>query len=190
MRTALSSAAAPRASLQELLEACNRRGLYALHLIAGHAHGITPESPDEELRSAAAAARAAGVEIVSLETGVAVSEDVASRIQRNLGAMVIAASAVLDAAKCNVADAAVSLFARRPKVQHITLRGGGPEAAQFVGRGIGALMAQLALRSYQGILVLAPSSDAVLPVWRTWLQLGRKWGCGSKEADPSLVQLG
>jgi hypothetical protein len=189
MRIALSSAAAPSASLSELLDGCTRRGLFALHLVAGHAHGVTSQSSDDELQAAAARARAQGVEIVSVELTDAGAQDT-QRLARQLGAVVIGDGAVLDAAATNVADAAVALFTREPGLQHITLRGGGPEAAQFEGRGIGALMAQLALRNYQGVLALAPSSNAVLPVWRTWLQRGRNWGCGSKAADPSLVQLG
>ena len=74
-------------------------------------------------------------------------------------------------------------------VDLIVLRGAGPEAAQHEGRGIGALMTRLTLAGYAGILTLAPSGPAVLPVWRAWLQHGKNWGCGSKTADPSLVQL-
>lgn len=42
MRLALSSAAAPDLALEELLDACVRRGLAALEPEAGHAHGIAP----------------------------------------------------------------------------------------------------------------------------------------------------
>ena len=73
---------------------------------------------------------------------------------------------------------------------HIILRGGGPEAAQFEGRGIGTLMTRLSISGYQGMLILAPSSSAVLPMWQAWLRQRKSWGCGSKTADPSLVQLG
>ena len=41
MRLGLSSAAAPDASLAELVEACGRRGLSALELIDGDGHGIS-----------------------------------------------------------------------------------------------------------------------------------------------------
>jgi hypothetical protein len=126
--------------------------------------------------------------VVSFEPGAGVAD--VARISSALGARAVGRSAVLDASKSNVDDAAASLFTEYPVVDHITLRGGGPEAAQFEGRGIGALMARLALMNYQGVLALAPSSPAVLPVWRTWLTRGRNWGCGSKTADPSLVQLG
>jgi hypothetical protein len=188
MRIALSSAAAPAASLAELVESCQRRGLSALHLVAGHGHGISDLCTDAELAHAHQLAQSAGVSVVSFEPG-ARGADVA-RISSALGARSVQASAVLDASQSNVDEAAAALFARQPAVDHITLRGGGPEAAQFEGRGIGALMARLALTSYHGVLVLAPSSTAVLPVWRTWLMRGRNWGCGSKTADPSLVQLG
>jgi hypothetical protein len=43
--------------------------------------------------------------------------------------------------------------------------------------------------NYQGVLAIAPSSKAVLPVWQTWLAHRRSWGCGSKTSDPSLFQL-
>lgn len=134
MLLALSTAAAPSASLSELAEYAARRGLAGVHV----------ESERD---------------------------------------------AVLDASRENVDEAAARLFGERPDIQHITLRGGGPEAAQFAGRGIGALMTRLALMNYQGVLALAPSSKAVLPVWQTWLAQRRSWGCGSKTSDPSLFQL-
>jgi hypothetical protein len=166
MLVALSSAAAPSASLAELVEGAARRGLSAVQLVAGHAHGISAASTAAELDAAVAIGQAAGVKIVGFEMG-----------------------AVLDASRGNVDVAAARLFAEQPQIQHITLRGGGPEAAQFAGRGIGQLMARLALMNYQGVLTLAPSSKAVLPVWHTWLDHGRSWGCGSKTSDPSLFQL-
>ena len=54
MRIALSSAAAPGASLPDLIDGCTRRGLFALHLVAGHGHGISTECSDLELQTAAA----------------------------------------------------------------------------------------------------------------------------------------
>ncbi len=96
----------------------------------------------------------------------------------------------LNAAREDVAAAYAAALAAGKVVQHITLRGAGPEAAHHEGRGIGTLMTRLALSSYQGTLLLAPSSKAALPLWRAWLQHGRNWGCGSKQQDHSLVQLG
>lgn len=73
---------------------------------------------------------------------------------------------------------------------HITLQGGGPEASLHEGRGIGTLMTRLSLATYPGTLTLAPTARAVLPVWKAWLNHGRSWGCGSKNSDPSLVNIG
>ena len=157
MLVALSSHAAPRASLQELIDGCARRGLFALHLVPGHAHGIEADAAPQEI---------AGIRVVTASTNC---------IEVN------AAVEDVDAAVRTRLDGSVDL---------IVLRGAGPEAAQHEGRGIGALMTRLTLSGYRGVLSLAPSSNAVLPVWRTWLQQGRKWGCGSKTADESLVQLG
>lgn len=187
---ALSSAAAPNASLRELVEGCARRGLSALHLVAGHQHGVDPQITDSALTYAVGLARTAGVQIASYEIVDAKDFHGASRICKQFGAELIQNGVTLDASRENVADAADGWFAQRPDIPHITLRGGGPEAAQFEGRGIGGLMARLALMNYRGVLALAPSSAAVLPVWRTWLERGRNWGCGSKTGDSSLVQLG
>jgi hypothetical protein len=49
MRLTLSSAAAPELELPELLEACARRGLAGLELVAGHAHGIAPGIESREV---------------------------------------------------------------------------------------------------------------------------------------------
>lgn len=189
MIIALSSAAAPSASLGELAEAAARRGLSAVHLLDGHGHGLSHASSEAEVDEALAIAGAVQVEIAGFETSAGDRDGVA-HLCRRLGARHIARSVVLDASRENVSDALTALLTLHPDLDYITLRGGGPEGAQFEGRGIGAMMARLALMNYRGVLTLAPSSDAVLPVWRVWLGRGRNWGCGSKAADPSLVQLG
>lgn len=81
------------------------------------------------------------------------------------------------------------LDAGGPHLRHVRLLGGGPEAAQHEGRGIGSLMASLALRGYDGSLALAPSTPRYGVAWDAWLGRGGGWGCGSKTADPSLVRL-
>lgn len=214
MIVALSTDAAPRASLDELVDGCRRRGLSALHVVAGHAHGLPERSTDAELVELHAQLGAADVKLASYEVRCAETAalDTALRIcapfQATLvlphdvpellaqwqpacerAGVVIVHALDINAADGNVAAAAAArLLGGAP--QHITLRGGGPEAAQHEGRGVGTLMAQLALRGYQGVLALAPSHTAVLPVWRAWLQHGKHWGCGSKRADAALVQLG
>lgn len=71
----------------------------------------------------------------------------------------------------------------------IRLRGGGPEAARQEGHGVGALMGTLALAGYVGPLVLAPTSPRYRVAWSAWLGRRGGWGCGSRTADPELVQL-
>ena len=213
MILALSSDALPTASLEELIAACIRRGLSALHLVADHAHGLERAS-DAELAEAVSALRSSGIRLASFGVGHprAVDADAVLRVCRACEAafvvpadwptgaagrrfaeakIAILQSVDVNAAAGNVADAAAAACLQRSaEVGHITLRGGGPEAAQHEGRGVGTLMARLALSGYQGILAIAPSSTAVLPVWRAWLHHGKNWGCGSKRADYSLVQLG
>ncbi len=60
MRLGLSSAAAPDAGIDALVEACARRGLAVLELHAGHAHGVVD------------AASAAGAHATTIGTGVAI----------------------------------------------------------------------------------------------------------------------
>ncbi|HET9439739.1 MAG TPA: hypothetical protein VFO52_06195, partial [Longimicrobiales bacterium] len=131
MIIALSSAAAPNASLPELVEGCARRGLSALHLIAGHQHGVGPEMTDAALDEAVALTRAAGVQVVAYEIDDAAQSQAAARICQRFSAMLVPGSVVLDAARENVAEAAAAWFAQHADVPHLTLRGGGPEAAQF-----------------------------------------------------------
>src|SRR5690606_1187708 len=93
------------------------------------------------------------------------------------------------AADSRTARIAAVLRAAGPHLRHIRLLGGGPESAQHEGRGIGPLMARLALAGYDGPLALAPSTPRYHTAWSLWLGRGGGWGCGSKAADPSLVRL-
>ena len=192
MIVALSSHAAPRANLQELIEGCARRGIYALHLVQGHGHGVRLQSSAEDLSAAAHALAAAGVRISVMEIDCLCEHDAerAAEVCAFFGARLMTACTSCIDVNAATQNVDVAVAGRLDgTVDLIVLRGGGPEAAQHEGRGIGALMTRLALADYRGVLTLAPSSSAVLPVWRTWLQHGRNWGCGSKTADPSLVQL-
>ncbi|HEX7052005.1 MAG TPA: hypothetical protein VF188_17485 [Longimicrobiales bacterium] len=87
------------------------------------------------------------------------------------------------------ARAPAVLEAAGAHLRHIRLLGGGPEAVRHEGRGIGPLMARLALAGYSGTLALAPSTPRYRVAWSTWLGRGGGWGCGSKAADPSFVVL-
>lgn len=66
MRLSLSSAAAPDAALVDLLAACARRGLAALELVEGHAHGIAPGLSPAQGEAVRDAAREANVGLCAL----------------------------------------------------------------------------------------------------------------------------
>jgi sugar phosphate isomerase/epimerase len=72
---------------------------------------------------------------------------------------------------------------------YVRLHGGGPEAASQTGHGIGALMGRLTLARYNGPLVLMPSTVRYQQAWTNWLRRSGGWGCGSKTADGTLVQI-
>lgn len=76
-----------------------------------------------------------------------------------------------------------------PRLRHVRILGGGPETASQEGHGIGAAMGRLALASYAGTIILAPSSGRYRVAWQSWLGRRGGWGCGSKASDAALVQL-
>lgn len=75
------------------------------------------------------------------------------------------------------------------RLRLVRLYGGGPEAATQTGQGVGALFGRLTLARYGGPLVLTPSTPRYRQAWGAWLGRVAGWGCGSKTADASLVQL-
>jgi hypothetical protein len=87
------------------------------------------------------------------------------------------------------ATAAVLLRRCGPRLRHIRLAGAGPEAVKHEGRGIGSLMARLALAGFGGTVALVPSSRRYRVIWDAWLGRGGGWGCGSAKEDRSLVTL-
>lgn len=243
MRLALSSAAAPDASLEELLDACVRRGIDALELEEGHGHGLDPGTTHHEAAAdAAARARAFGVALAGFRLamplpdpddapalaafggalgapllvplhGPAAERSGAGREGAELvraldraGARAVAV--VVGGGVEDVTDPAaplawdadptrapLSAAAARlleglgPRLVHVRLLGGGPEASQQEGRGVGALMARLALAGFGGTIALAPSSARYRVIWDAWLGRRGGWGCGSQVQDPSLVSL-
>lgn len=88
MRLGLSSAAAPDAGLDALLEIARRRGLYALELRAGDEHGVTPQQP---AGWAAAAARDAGVQLAAYRAGEDETADELAELSVTLGTRVLLA---------------------------------------------------------------------------------------------------
>jgi hypothetical protein len=257
MRLGLSSAAAPDASLEELIAACHRRGLQALELEVGHGHLLDPRagSASQAARQAAEArsrVAAAGISLAGLrlseidrdapdldddapagrDAGVAPTDLVA--FVRSLGApLLVPASTVLkaphlldhgglttvlppgegaltaldaldrqgphratplawdvDPSRADMTAIALDLLKRAgPRLSHLRLFGGGPEAVGQEGRGIGGLMARLALAGFGGTLALAPTSSTYRVAWSVWLGRRGGWGCGSAAQDRTLVSL-
>jgi sugar phosphate isomerase/epimerase len=239
MRLGLSTAAVPDWPLEAIVEACARRGLQAIELVAGHGHDVHPGAAQADVRAAGERMRERGIASVLLRPADAAIalEPATMRLAALLGAGVIVAGADVNDAALEAAravagaphaalllahgtDAAeaerIRLLAKRQdcglswrvdpardrleelaatildaagaQLQHIHLLGSGPESAASEGRGIGALLATLALRGWDGALTLAPSSPDRLPVWRLWL--GRaSWGCGSRTGEDALVHL-
>ncbi len=96
-----------------------------------------------------------------------------------------------DPTRGELAERGSALLARLGgRLRHIVLRGGGPEATEQEGRGVGSLMARLAVAGYGGTVALAPSSDRYRVIWDAWLGRRGGWGCGSRLEDRSLVTLG
>lgn len=246
MQLALSTAAAPDLTLAELFDACERRGLTALELVAGGRHGVGPELDHQEVLAVAAAAAERGIvisayrsrglweasapETVRLAFGLSapvivtlnpVEDDVVSTLTaarryatvgvrfllehgseveevaalRQIGARVAGGTVGLawdlDPATADLdRTGAAVIAATGALLQHIRLRGGGPESEEHTGQGIGALLGRLTLAHYSGALAITPSTPRYHYAWGAWLGRGRGgWGCGSKQADDSLVTL-
>lgn len=85
MRLGLSSAAAPALALEELAAACARRGLAALELVSGDAHGVAPGSPLPDVAGC-------GVDVVAFRASGAweARSEAAARLSAELGAPVVA----------------------------------------------------------------------------------------------------
>jgi hypothetical protein len=250
MRLALSSAAAPGASLGELLEAAARRGLAAVELVEGHGHGIDPGLTGlRDAEDAATRAAVAGVSIAAYRLtagfarGCGDDSQTLARLADALGARILlplasdagddtdsweeAGAAVddlrgrgvdalpvlpagpaalralaglgwtgpvawdADPAAGELAETGQELLALKDiELELVGLRGGGPESTEQEGRGVGALMARLALSGFGGVVALSPSSERYRVIWDAWLGRRGGWGCGSKSEDRTLVTLG
>lgn len=243
MILALSSDAAPDLEFPELLEVCARRGLGALELVTGHAHGIAPGLAPGVARRRREQGDAAGVRLAALRVGglEAASTVRAADLSANLGVPIVAPLAAARAddveriahhyvaaggpllVACgsdpdrvrelrrlfeilcsstlglawDVRPAEEDLDALRdpvltaagPRLRHIRIAGGGPEAAAQEGRGVGSLMGRLTLNGYRGVVAIAPSTSKYRRAWENWLGRNGGWGCGGKSQDETLVRL-
>lgn len=235
MRLGLSSAAAPEASLDELLAACLRRGLVALELREEDGHGVSGAPGGIAGAEAQRRARTSGVEITGFRSRTGGEDLALARVAAGAGAPVLVAGSCclpsraergaglasvgaeiavtiegdvkeeeleralacecqlawdVDVADGNVGATAARLLPRiRDRLRHVRIVGGGPEAMMHTGKGVGELMGRLALAGYDGSIILAPSSSRFRVVWQNWLGRRGGWGCGSRQEDPSLVNL-
>lgn len=235
MRTALSSAAVPRASLDELVAALARHGLAALELRSGDEHGVSPSTPTEALDNAARQLLAAGVEVTgfldesteppqgitqlvrALDTVWLLSSELplSKRLElagwaraNDTPVAVVVGGANADSEAQAVRNAGfdivwqahpveVSLAEMSEKVMQasgdsllgVQLCGGGPEGTLHEGRGIGTVMARLAIAGFSGSLTLTPSDRKYHVLWDTWSGRRGGWGCGSKASAAPVEQL-
>lgn len=113
MRLALSTAAAPDFTLDELLAACRRRGLAGLELVAGHGHGVSAALEAAELEEIRQRCEASGAPVVAFRVAwdEALGED-AVRLSAALRAPVIAVGSEGDAAPEPALAGAAAAFAR------------------------------------------------------------------------------
>ncbi|MBI2406823.1 MAG: hypothetical protein HYV19_00790 [Gemmatimonadetes bacterium] len=231
MRTALSSAAAPRASLDDLLAGLTRHGLEAVELRVSDGHAINAAASLDTLHAAAHALREARVRVASLLDDDGVPTEFALRAVRALDTQLVVGAAVslyerlqrADAARAATMPVAVLVGGRQADTDARAVRaaghrvvweahpddaplaevcdrviaasadalvgvrvcGGGPEGSLHEGRGIGALMARLAVAGFDGALILAPSDRKYHLLWESWLRRHGGWGCGGGAADPA-----
>jgi hypothetical protein len=90
----------------------------------------------------------------------------------------------------DLAAAAAVLAATGERLGLVRLYGGGPEALEQTGQGVGTLMARLTLAGYAGPLVVTPSTPRYAYAWRTWLARKRGGsGCGSKASGAIPLPL-
>lgn len=93
MQLGLSSAAAPDATVHELIDMCAARGLHALELRAGDAHGIAPGAASSlELATAVASAAAAGVRLAGIRSEAVDTPEELAHLSRALDAPVTVTS--------------------------------------------------------------------------------------------------
>lgn len=82
------------------------------------------------------------------------------------------------------------IAAAGPRLTHVRLFGGGPEAAGQGGMGVGRLMSRLALARFGGTLVVTPSTPRYRVAWSTWLGRRAGWGCSGKATPAEPIRMG
>ncbi len=96
MRLALSSAAAPELSADDLFAACFRRGIAAVELVEGDGHGVGPEAGPDDVANVVSLAAALGVRIAAFRASAATALSPAgARLAGRLDAPLVVPSAGL-----------------------------------------------------------------------------------------------
>lgn len=237
MRTGLSSAVVPQASLSILVDGARRHGLPVIELRAGDRHGVSAQRTSgpaaittvltiirdahvslsgyrdlgqEDCDALAILAHALGTSIlVAMDTALHERLARADRLRlagADVAVVVRGECAPLEARQVASrghaiawdaapvegglgTQAAAIIDAASGLLRHVGVAGGGPESTLHEGRGIGELMARLALARYTGSVILAPSDPSYHLLWERWLARPHGWGCGSHASDATLVTL-
>jgi hypothetical protein len=228
MKLGISSAAVSELSLEELTEACVRRGLETIEIVLGQRHrevdqeglprgaagiaGLLWEDREGKgIGDALKLAAAAGVPLVVPASELVLgalreSEPSIARLlllheshsapvdslldlieELNTGDRNVELGWQVDPRVDDPARVESFLSHAGERVRYVRLLGGGPEALEQTGQGIGNLIGRLALLRFDGPLILTPSGPARLRAWAHWLGRRAGWGCGSKLGDPSLL---
>jgi len=151
---------------------------------ASAALGVPVSVPSEsiERRALPTLARtfsaAGGRLLVGEATDLAAMTDLATAVRAAGSASSLGIAWELRPSSDRLADAGAILFAAGDRLGLVRLRGGGPEQRGQDGRGLGSLVADLALVGYAGPIVLCPTDPAQLPRWRAWLTSRGAAGCG------------
>lgn len=112
MKLTLSTEAAPDLALSDLLAACARRGLAALELVEGHAHGVSTESPPEVLAQVRGEVASEGGRIAAyrVDTLERATSPAAAALAKGLGTSIVAPAGD-DAADDDIFLRAAELYA-------------------------------------------------------------------------------
>ena len=157
---------------------------------AASALGVPVIVPLEELsRHAGAARKLAGEYAEAGGTLVGASTD--PDLLRWVGGHIPELAVALDVipGETTSGDVGRATDAAGDRLTHVRLFGGGPEAADQDGTGVGGLMSELARRRFRGALVLTPSHRRYRVAWRTWLGRRGGWGCGGAHTELPVVTL-
>ncbi len=189
MRLGLSSAAAPDLSLADLLGGCQRRGLAALELVLGDAHGVHSGADAAQIEGALRQAERADVQLAALACPTSDEDhaEEAIRLAARLGM-----AALLPAGLTAARAGALVGVAREVGAQLLLQHGTDPAAAAELARLVESLPAGAAALAWQ----VDPRADdpalvpAVLRAAGAHLAYARLRGGGPESAEQTGQGVG